>query len=941
MNDLTEAQPKALWFKAVLFAGMLLFAFYASTHMVAAGDTWVAMACGRHFDNHGVDTIEPFSFNSHPAGPSDKTLEKFPEWTHGMIRKWHPTGWLNQNWLTHLGFYKLSTWFGDGNSFNFNTLVYWKFALYFLTVFCVYGIGKTLGLDDTLAAVSACVAMIVGRTFYDIRPAGYSNMLVPALVLIMALAICKNYRWIWLIIPLIVFWSNVHGGYIYAFIMLVPFIGVNLLLKLPKRWAIGLGLCGLWLLLYLMSHKFITGYKSMIDQFYAQVQANQPLTQGQTNQLIARATQQVFGYNPDNVSLIFNNLFWTWLVLAVIALVLTSIRKIKTGVFYFFMFFIGGVYIISLAPRFIVGSSKHLPEFFGDMGSSSLLSFSFVAVVASLMIIALAFKKEAFQSLSVRGLCHTVGAAAAALLAMIVFNPFHLTNITHTFEISISKHAESWRQVNEWKPAFDFMDKMSNVPNPVGKEGAFGVMLALTAVIFTVWLVTYFLSTGPKVAGPSRKRRHQAETPVAAYRPQINIAIIVLAFLTIYMAIRSRRFITLAGALAPPVLAIFLVQIWQMVTARFKSQNSETDNPLAIVLPPSYRSIIRGVITLTLAFLAVFWGLKYKRIYLDPWPSDHQYNSVFMRMTASHLKPADACTFIRDNNISGRVFNYWTEGGAVAFGQTPDPETGHVPLKLFMDGRAQAAYNHDKFKLWQQLFAGGPNGIKAAKVKIQLDKLTKNRQTRSDSYKKQLKAYGEALDNCGQWINGQLDERDVWVVLMPQSQELSTFVKSLKKAGNWKTAYIDDYQHLLVNNKTPRGKALIQKILEGQASFPSDYSKNMTTYMAIIENQAQDQYKELYTLVSDAFKEFPTPAAAVAMINLRRFSAYKQNVLTDGRAYIDDFAKNRETYRKQDGYHQRLACAGIIADKLFKEQYAALLEEIDAESKSIKKRTVW
>ena len=47
------------WPMIILFAGMLVFAFHACTHMVAAGDTWVAMACGRHFVNHGVDTVEP------------------------------------------------------------------------------------------------------------------------------------------------------------------------------------------------------------------------------------------------------------------------------------------------------------------------------------------------------------------------------------------------------------------------------------------------------------------------------------------------------------------------------------------------------------------------------------------------------------------------------------------------------------------------------------------------------------------------------------------------------------------------------------------------------------------------------------------------------------------------------------------------------------------
>ena len=154
MSELTQTQktktPK--WFQAVLLAGMLLFAFYASTHMVAAGDTWVAMACGRHFDNHGVDTVEPFSFNSHPAGPSEETLEKYPGWTRGVIKKWHPTGWINQNWLTHLIFYKLASWFGEGDSYNYNTLVYWKFAIYFLAVICVYATGRLIGAGAFLSA---------------------------------------------------------------------------------------------------------------------------------------------------------------------------------------------------------------------------------------------------------------------------------------------------------------------------------------------------------------------------------------------------------------------------------------------------------------------------------------------------------------------------------------------------------------------------------------------------------------------------------------------------------------------------------------------------------------------------------------------------------------------------------------------------------------------
>ena len=94
-----------------------------------------------------------------------------------------------------------------------------------------------------------------------------------------------------------------------------------------------------------------------------------------------------------------------------------------------------------------------------------------------------------------------------------------------------------------------------------------------------------------------------------------------------------------------------------------------------------------------MAFLTIWWGYWYKVIYLDPWPDSNYLTSVFMRMTASYAKPFKACQFIRDNNLKGTVFNYWTEGGFVAYGQIPDPNTGKTPLQLYMDGRAQAAYN--------------------------------------------------------------------------------------------------------------------------------------------------------------------------------------------------------------------------------------------------------
>ncbi len=904
MDDLTHSQPKMTWFKAVLFLGMLLFAFYGSTHMVAAGDTWVALACGRHFANHGVDTVEPFSFNSHPAGPSDETLKKFPEWSHGLIRTWHPTGWLNQNWLTHLGFYKLATWFGHGDPNDYNALVYWKFAIYFITVFAVYGIGKTLGAGDTLSAAAACLAMLVGRTFYDIRPAGYSNMLVPVFILILAVTMCKNYRLIWLVVPLVVFWANVHGGYIYAFIMFIPFVGINLLCRVPRRWTLCVGLSGLWLVLYLMSHKFIT------HEYYIMA-------------------QKAMRHEVKDVSLLANSLFATCVVLIAGSVVLSLIKKIPAGLFYAYHYLVSFVLFVSLIVRFMPKHPENLNNFFDTLYtyyvSSSTTSFIFVFIAGVLLISAMAFKKDVFVTLPTKGLSHVIGAGASALVAMVIFNPFHLTNITHTFEISVSKHAESWRQVNEWKPAFDWMDKTTPVANPVGEEEWFAVLCVLTGIALLVWLVSYFMKPSDDRLNGNRKAPPPgAETEPSFVWPKINLPIIIVALLTIYMAIRSRRFIALAGSAAAPIVALFIWQAWQMISARVRFKLTGAMKTWTI--PTATQYTIKGVITLVLIGLTVYWGGKYKRIYVDPWPSDHAYNSVFMRMTASHLKPTDACRFLRDNQISGKVFNYWTEGGAVAFGQTPDPETGFIPLKLFMDGRAQAAYDHETFKRWQLIFAGGPIAQESKRKK---EKMTPQKQ--------------EAI---GTWIDRQLGE-EVWIVLMPQSQDNSIFVRSLVRTGHWKTAYIDDYQHMLVNVKTAQGEMLISQILADQAEFPNVHAKGMTMFSVILENGAKERYKDLYGLASEALQDFPTPSSMIVMTRLKSFPAFKPQLTKDLQAYVEDFLAKRDSYKKEDGYYQRLVSARMAINFLMKEtgegkaKYSTLSNEIGKETKAFKESSVW
>src|SRR4030042_4920119 len=162
------------------------------------------------------------------------------------VKKWHPTGWINQNWLTHVIFYSLTTSLGSEEDPHFNALVYWKFAVYILAVVTIFYTGVVLGANPAISAVFSCFAMFIGRSFLDIRPAGFSNLLVAAFMLTLFFTTYRNILYIWLIVPFTVFWCNVHGGYIYVFIMLIPFAGLHLLICLNRTRFASIGLKGIY-----------------------------------------------------------------------------------------------------------------------------------------------------------------------------------------------------------------------------------------------------------------------------------------------------------------------------------------------------------------------------------------------------------------------------------------------------------------------------------------------------------------------------------------------------------------------------------------------------------------------------------------------------------------------------------------------------------------------
>ena len=507
-----------------------------------------------------------------------------------------------------------------------------------------------------------------------------------------------------------------------------------------------------------------------------------------------------------------------------------------------------------------------------------LVPFIFIHFLAN-------FFPKRLVSVGRKGLLHSIAAAFAAFLAVIIFNPFHLTNLTHTFVISISKHAALWRTVNEWHPAFEW-------DNPVGDEIPFLIMYIIAWVVFLIWMV------GLPVSSRFVNRRlskRKANAPDEYQRPKVDLALMVIASLTIYMAIRSRRFIPIGAVAACPIIAMLIDQAIRAISAAY---NFRKHNRLAVPSMPRRLQILFALAGfVAVSVFGIWWGLKFKRIYLDPWPTDPKLTSVFMRMSASDAKPFYACQFIRENRLSGKMFNYWTEGGFIAWGQDPDPNTGETPLKLFMDGRAQAAYEPDVYLTWSNIMAGGP--------------IVKNALARGHSLT--AKDYIE----ISRWIDQELKKRNVWVALMPSGQFTSPFVRGLEVNRDWNSVFYEDKQKLFVDMNSPQGSRLFQGILTGKTVFPDKFYDNLMKgrILLLAGKDAAARQKGLALLI-EAVELNPSQSPMKEIIEAAKFPELEPLVNDFCKKYADDFIKNKNLYAGQDGFLLKLWSALITVDYL-------------------------
>jgi len=1045
MAELMQTDKGKFLYRALMvlcWLAMIIFACHASTHMVGAGDTWVAMACGRHFLNHGVDTVEPFSANSHKAGPTEEEIETWPGWAQWITKKvglktvryWHPTGWVNQNWLTHVIFYWLTheSPFADADTLSFNTLVYWKFAIYIITVICVYYMGRILGAHPPLAAAFACFAMFIGRSFFDIRPAGFSNLLVAVFMLILILTTYRNILYIWLIVPVIVFWCNVHGGYLYAFIMLVPFVALNLVTSISKKRFVSIGLKGVY-------HTVAAGFVA----FIAMLIFNPFHLTNLTHTFEVSVSEHAEGWRTVNE---WHPAFeWTnpvgtsfpFLVLYILSMGMlafwlfsrflkpkflraprneleaqrrrfTKLSKIfiwAAAIFICWVTFISFSFlnwtlpgpdgrigtdddILDIASLFIcavfvvilllsIYKSTHFIYLFvpltllamwsahAKLGYAGRYFYPFVllpAYVVTHILFSLLSKTIKIKPENI--IFPAITAVVALLLMVAIFNPFKFgslfvvdsksyqpdldngiisAKLRQTFEknklplsekaaVSVEKPGSKWLITDEakkysvrkeaqrlniykfgspvwrmgkifhlrriWKPPYEGR-------YPLGYIHLFSVLYFLNVASVIIWLAFPYLRT--VLRRPPTRLDKESEADVYQL-PKIDLALITIAALTIYMAVRSRRFIPIAAIATCPVLAVFIDQIVRTISAACSfhgllsfnaSQNQTSRKQNRLVIPPM-PYILQAFFTLIALALVVglgmAWTLKFKRVYLNPWPTDPVLSSAFMRMTASDAKPFWALKFINDNKLEGKMFNYWTEGGFIGYGQDPDPKTGKTRLQLFMDGRAQAAYMYRVYTRWSDIMFGGPH--------VQSIKFRKAAFT-PDDYRK-----------VGRWLDEQLTKYKVWVVLMPANQFDTPFVRSLSSHPDWRTIFYNNKQKVFVDIKTPQARKLFGGIFNGETVYPDEFSRNLIMAQ---ESFAKRQGEKGLAYALKAFELNRSQAPIHKIVyDARRYRELIPRINKFCKDYVDEFDKNKYDWVKKDGYHHRIVAVLIATDYLQK-----------------------
>ena len=188
---------------------------------------------------------------------------------------------------------------------------------------------------------------------------------------------------------------------------------------------------------------------------------------------------------------------------------------------------------------------------------------------------------------------------------------------------------------------------------------------------------------------------------------------------------------------------------------------------------------------------------------------------------------------------------------------------------------------------------------------------------------------------------------------MPSGQFSSVFVRGIESNRNWYLVFFNNKQKMLVDVTTPQGRELFDGIRSGKTLYPDDFSKNLVIAHNMLSfGKGKDAKRQGLDFAIKAFNSRPSQAPMREIIFAAGFAGLRSRVNDFCENFINDFAKNKDNYAKEDGYYHKVVVALLASDYLQRiaerkkdaklmEFYTAKKQEYENEQKRVLKGRRW
>ena len=190
----------------LLHALALLFLAAYALHIAVVpirsdNDCWWHVKTGQYIVENGLPTHDVFS---HTA----------------QDHEWH-----NHEWLAQIGYY-LAWRAGEMSGFGgWRAAILFNGILIALTVGVVYFLAHRISGRVWVAILVAVLCIAIGRRMFHVRPPVMSNLLLAG-QLFLLVGVTEGWlrrAWLWVLPPVIALWTNLHGGWLAAGVILAFF----------------------------------------------------------------------------------------------------------------------------------------------------------------------------------------------------------------------------------------------------------------------------------------------------------------------------------------------------------------------------------------------------------------------------------------------------------------------------------------------------------------------------------------------------------------------------------------------------------------------------------------------------------------------------------------------------------------------------------------------